>query len=129
MDSVKQAQELANKIYSITKALVLTGDIEHEEAEISAYANMVEAREPLVRKLAALQESIDESARETDEFAAVLDTIHDITAINEQHDDFIENMREAVQGAIRKVKHGQKIHAGYQAQTPEPASRRFDTKH
>jgi SepF-like predicted cell division protein (DUF552 family) len=128
METLQKAQELADKIFRITSALVLTGADEQEESDIAAYAKMVEDREPLIAELTELKQSIDEEMAASEEFAAVAQTISDITKLDEKHTDFMENMREAVQAALRKVKHGQKIHEGYQALPPETTSRRFDIK-
>jgi len=129
MDVLQQAQGLADKILALTKALVLTGAEEQEESDIEAYAKMVEEREPLIKELMELRPKIDDAAKETVEFAAIVDTIDAITALDDEHHEFMENVREAVQGALRKVKHGQKVHEGYHAQPPDTTSHRFDTKH
>jgi len=129
MDALQQAQSLADKILALTKALVLTGEEEQEEADIEAYAKMVEAREPLIKEMMALRPQIDDAAQETEEFAVIVKTIDDIAALDDEHHEFMENVREAVQGALRKVKHGQKVHAGYQALPPDSTSHRFDIKH
>jgi hypothetical protein len=129
METLQKAKELADKILSITSALVLTGADEQEESDIAAYAKMVEEREPLIAELTELKQSIDNEMAASEEFAAIVHTIDDIAKLDEEHLDFMENVREAVQGALRKVKHGQKIHEGYQALPPESTSRRFDIKH
>jgi hypothetical protein len=129
METLLQAQELADKILAITKALVLTGADEQEEADIAAYVKMVEEREPLTAQLLEIQQHISSEITDTDEFAAIVQTIEDIAIADEEHLKFMENVREAVQGALRKVKHGQKIHEGYTALPPDATSRRFDMKH
>jgi hypothetical protein len=128
METVKKARELANKILKLTESLTLTGESEKEEAEIAAYAQMVDEREPLITQLLALKQNIDEEMANTDEFAAVKSTIDYIAELDEGHTEYMENVREAVQGAIKKVKQGQRVHQGYQALPPDSASRRFDTK-
>jgi len=127
METIKQAQELADKILIITQSLILAG--EDDESDVNAYVRMVEEREPLITKLIELKQSINEEAAASEEFAAVVSTIDSISKLDEEHHDFIENVREAVQGAIKKVKQGRKIHEGYTSLPPEITSRRFDTKH
>ena len=129
MDTLRRAQELANKILKITQSLVLTGKEEQEEAEIAAYAQMVDEREPMIAELLKLKQNIDAELAETDEFAIVKQTIETIAQLDEEHQNYMENVREVVQGAIKKVKQGQKIHKGYQDLPPESTSLRFDTKH
>jgi len=129
METLQQAQELADKILALTKALELTGAEEQEESDIEAYAKMVEEREPLIKELMELRPKIDDEAKDTAEFVAIVETIDAIAALDEEHHDFMENVREAVQGALRKVKEGQKVHKGYHAQPPDTTSFRFDTKH
>jgi len=129
MDIIQKAQKLADEILKLTLALELSGADAQEEADIDAYIKMVEAREPLVAELVELKQNIDEVLALTEEYDTVLQTIKMISDKDEEHHDFMENVREAVQGALRKVKHGQKIHQGYQSIPEEATSRRFDTRH
>ncbi|MCL2216191.1 MAG: hypothetical protein FWB91_04130 [Defluviitaleaceae bacterium] len=129
METLKQAKELTDKILAITQALILTGDGEQEEADIAAYVQMVEERESLISKLLELKQSISDEVISSEEFASIIQTIGSIAELDEGHLDFMENVRDAVMGALRKVKQGQKIHKGYQALPPDTTSHRFDTKH
>jgi hypothetical protein len=129
MEALRQAKELADEILNMTRALSLTGADEQEEADIAAYSKLVGDRQPLVAKLLELKQSIDDEMASSQEFADIVKTIEGIAKLDEGHHEFMEDVREAVQGALRKVKHGQKIHEGYNALPPDSTSHRFDTKH
>jgi len=129
MDKINEVKELATKIYNITNSLNLSGIPEKQEEDITAYINMIEARQPLIEKLQEYKESFDAETISSPEFYIVSDIIGDIAKLDEKHNDSMEDLREVVLVAIRKIKAGQKIHKGYKDLPPDMTSYRFDTKH
>ena len=129
MDALQKVKQLADEILIITSSLKLSRELGQEEADITAYVTMVEKRAPLIEQLNALRSEISEEVTTTEGFADIVETLGEIAKLDEQYQDFMEDVREAVQGAIKKVKQGQKIHQGYQALPPDSTSRRFDIKH
>ena len=128
MEALKQAREYAEKILAMTEALVLSGAPEQEEADIAAYAKLLEDREPLIAKLTELKKNMTEEMTATEEFLEVKEIIAGTAKLDEEHLEFMEDVREAVLGALRKIKQGQKVHEGYQAPPPESSSHGFDVK-
>jgi hypothetical protein len=128
MDILKAAHEITSAIYKMTGAIVLTGNKAEEEAEIEAYANLMEKREPLVNKLIELKKGIDSAMESSPEFAVIKQTITDITDLDKAHLATVENMYKTVQTSHKEVKAGQRIHNAYVDLQPESTSRRFDTK-
>lgn len=124
MNALAQAKTLTDEILALTAALVLTGAKDAEESEVEAYVNLVEARRPLVEKLTAL----NIKDKNSEEFKAVQATIETIAGIDRQHLEHLEAMREVMNASLKDVKHGQRIHAGYQAQADESMHSRFDIK-
>ena len=127
MDILKEANELTSAILEMTKALVLTGQKEQEEAEVEAYAKLVEEREPLINKLIELKKGVDAVMASSPEFEAICQTISEISDLDRGHLDSIESMYDAVQASHKEVKSGQRIHNAYIDTPSESMYHRFDT--
>jgi len=110
---LERAQDLVDKLYTMTAALSFTGEDEKEDDEIAAYVAMVDARAPLVEALVALRESITEEERATDQFAEIVRTIADIADLDNTHRTFFEALREEVRGSIKEVNQGRQINSAY----------------
>ena len=125
---LKKAKEVVDEIYKMTQALVLTGSRDSEEAETEAYANLMELREPMVHELVQLKSKIDLEMKATAEFAEIRRTLEDIRTLDTDHLRHIEEIQTNVQDSYKDVKHGQRVHAGYQSIDDDSASRMFDKK-
>jgi len=122
MDTIKQAQEIAEKILEMTKELQLTGEKENEEVEVLAYTFLMDERELLVDELTDLRQQIDETETASPEFAKVNEIISEIMALDKKNTEIIGKMREAVQMSYKEIKQGQRIQAGYNAYSNDEAS-------
>lgn len=127
MDNLKAAHEITSAILKMTQSLVFTGEKEKEEAEIEAYATLIEKREPLINKLIELKKGIDSAMESSPEFAVIKQIITDITDLDKAHIAMVEGMHKTVQASHKEVKAGQRIHNAYVDLQPESTSRRFDT--
>jgi hypothetical protein len=131
-DVTAQARRIVDEIYAMTRELVLSGEPELEEQEMDAYVKLVETREPLVAKLTELKNALDAEAvaalDDSEEFAAINQTIQDIGALDERHTRFMEHLSKDARKAYKQVKHGQRIHAGYTRSHMDAGSGRFDIK-
>lgn len=119
---------MAEKILHMTRAIVLTGIDEQEERDVEVYADLMAARQPLVAKLMELKKQISAEMVATAEFEDIKQILSDITDLDIQHHAFMEEMRVAVQGAIKKVKTGQRVYEGYQTVLDENSYHMFDKK-
>ena len=126
MDILKEADDLVNAILKMTKDLKFTGQKEQEEADVEAYAELMEARDPLISKLLELKKGVDAAMTATPEFEAIKKTITDITDLDKTHLAYIKDMYDMVQASHKEVKSGQRIHNAYVDLQPESTSRRFD---
>ena len=126
MNSVAKAKELTDKILGMTRGLSLTGEPEKVEAEVTAYVEHIEKREPLVQELLKLD--IDEKTRSSKEFLGVKQAIADISELDKTHMEFVQEMHETVKDTIKLTKQGQRLNKGYQALAQDDVSSRFDVK-
>jgi len=113
METIQQAKEIAEQILEMTKALVLTGEKEQEEAEAEAYSVLMDEREPLVYELTDLREKIDSEEAASQEFAEIVKIISEITNLDKKNAALAEHMLESVQLSYKEVKQGQRINAVY----------------
>ena len=126
MNSVAKAKELTGKILEMTRGLSLTGEPEKVEAEVTAYVEHIEKREPLVQEFLKLD--IDEKTRSSKEFLGVKQAIADISELDKTHMEFVQEMHETVKDTIKLTKQGQRLNKGYQALAQDDVSSRFDVK-
>ena len=126
VSDLAKAKEITGKILELTKRLTLTGEAEKVEEEATAYVELIEKREPLVQKILGL--NIDEKARGSKDFQIVKQTIADISALDREHLEFVQEMHDTIKDAIKLAKQGQKVNKGYQAFSPDDVSSRFDIK-
>ena len=126
MDILKEATELTSSILKMTQALVITGQKAQEEAEVEAYATLMEAREPLINKLVELKKGIDTVMMSSPEFVAIKQTIEKISELDKVHLSSIKSMIEVVQASHKDVKTGQRIHNAYVGLPSDSTSHRFD---
>jgi len=108
-----QAQSIVDQLYRLTVDLSFTGEDEQEDNEIAAYAEMVEARAPLVEQMAVLQTQLTPADRTTPEYAEIMRTIADIADLDSTHRNFFEQLRDEVKDSLKGIKQGQKIHSAY----------------
>ena len=125
MDILKEASELTQAILKMTEELILTGVKEQEEAEVEAYAKLMEEREPLINKLTELKKGVDAVMASSPEFAAIRQTIEKISEADKSNLSRIESMYEGVQGSHKDIKVKQRIHNAYSG-APSDSSSRFD---
>jgi hypothetical protein len=128
MEVLARAEELVDEILEMTKALTLTGDKEQREAEVTAYALLMEEREPLVDELTELRQQITDEEAASAEFTAITETIARITALDKKHVKFMGELRDDTQTSYKEVKLGQRIHAGYNPLPGNEVSSVFDIK-
>ena len=126
VSNVAKAKELTGKVLEMTKALALTGEPEKVEAEVAAYVELIEKREPLVQELLKLD--FDEKTRSSKEFLVVKQTISDISELDKRHMEFVQEMHETIKDTIKLAKQGQRLNKGYQALAQDDVSSRFDIK-
>ena len=126
MDGIAAAKELTEKILEMTKGLSLTGEAEKVEEEVTAYVALIEKREPLVQELLKLD--FDEKTRSSKEFQSVKQAITDISELDKNHMEFVQEMHETIKDTIKLVKQGQRINKGYQALAQDDVSSRLDIK-
>ena len=126
MESVAKAKELTKKILEMTKSLTLTGEASKVEKEVAAYVELIEKREPLVKELNTMD--FDDKARNSEEFKIIKKTIADITNLDKEHMEHVQEMHETIKDAIKLVKQGQRLNKGYRAISPEIVSGSFDIK-
>jgi len=117
MDTLTLARELADEILEMTIAVGITGEKEHEDAELEAYYNHLEEREPLIEELVDLKIQIDDKEAETPEFEAIKKVIEKITELDKKHLAFVQKIHKTVQASYKEVKLGQRINAGYSSHT------------
>jgi len=127
-DPLKQAKEIADNILNMTKAVIITGFDDVQEAEVEAYANLMEKREPLVQQLAELKKEIDAAMASSPEFEEIQQTISRIAEIDNANLTYVERMSEDMKVAMRKIKGGQKVYQGYGNAPLDTESHMFDTK-
>ena len=130
LSPLEQAQDIIDKIYEITSALNYTGggDEDSEEAEMNAYMQMVEAREPLVQALVALQEQLDATMRATPEFVEITRCIADITDMNASHASYFNEMQDELRKSIKEIKKGRRVHSAYNVDVNYDDASYVDTK-
>jgi len=128
MDTLKEARTFAKAILELTKELEFSGDKENEEAEIEAYAKVMEERQPLVDKLMELKKEIDSVKQSSPEFGEIKQIIGSIADLDKKHHTFLNNIKNSVQQSHKIIKQGQKIHEGYMDLPPDSESCRFDIK-
>jgi hypothetical protein len=128
MDTLKEAREFAKSILEMTKELEFSGHKDNEEAEIEAYAQVMEKRQPLVDKLMELKQGIDAIMQSSPEFSEIKLIIGNIADLDKKHHTFLNDIKSSVQQSHKMVKQGQKIHEGYMDLPPDSESRRFDIK-
>jgi len=128
MDTLKEARAFAKSILEMTKELEFSGNKENEEAEIEAYAQVMEKRQPLVDKLMELKKGIDSVMESSSEFSEIKLIIGSIADLDKKHHAFLNDIRNSVQQSHKMVKQGQKIHEGYMDLPPDSESCRFDIK-
>jgi len=129
MEALKQAKEAAEQLLEITKALVLTGVKDSEEADVEAYHAMLEEREPLVDELTDLRDQMDDDVLSSPEFAEIKQIISEIAKENERHNNIIKLMQKNAQASYKEIKQGQRIHAGYNPLPGDEVSSKLDIKH
>jgi hypothetical protein len=125
---LERAKELAEQIYELTKALVLTGEKEQEEAEVEAYTILLDEREPLIEELTDLRQQMDESEVSSPEFEEIKQTIAKITELDKMHLRFMQHKHKGAQASYKEIKIGQRIHAGYNPLPGNEVSSKFDVK-
>lgn len=128
MHPLQEAKDITDTILTMTKALELTGVEGQEEKEAEDYANLMERREPLVARLTALRGEINEDMTATPSFAAIKQTITDITDLDRKHLHYINFTVEAIHEAFKRIKQGQRIHQGYTDIQPDSVPRMIDVK-
>ena len=125
MDILTEASKITDEILKLAEAIVLTGSKEQEEAEVEAYATMIEAREPLIAKLLELKKGIDSDMESSPDFVAIQQTIGKISEIDKLHQAVLDNMYEGMQTTHKDIKVGQRVQSAYAEFSPDAASR-FD---
>ena len=126
METLALARELADEIYRLSKLLGITGDKENEEAELEAYYNHLEEREPLVEELLDLKLQIDEDEAKSPEFLEIKKVIEKITELDKKHLDFVEKIHKTVQASYKEVKQGQRINSVYNSLSSSEMASQFD---
>ncbi|MCL2203449.1 MAG: flagellar protein FliT [Defluviitaleaceae bacterium] len=128
MNVLEQAQDIVDKLYQLTAGLSFIGDDENEDSDIEAYIAMVDAREPLIKELAALRGEMDTATQATPEFAEIVRCIDDIAELDREHLSFFEKLREEVQSSIKEIKKGRQINNAYSSDAMYDDAVRVDTK-
>jgi hypothetical protein len=127
-DALQLAKELTDEILEMTQALFFSGEKELEEQEVENYVNLMEEREPLIEQLTELKLVIDETMASSADFAAIKQTIAEITELDKSHLEFMQHKHKGVKDSYQKVKQGQRIHTGYNPLPGNEVSSRFDMK-
>ncbi|MCL1863212.1 MAG: hypothetical protein FWF78_06580 [Defluviitaleaceae bacterium] len=126
MDTLAHAKELADEIFEMTNSLGLTGEKQNEEAELEAYFNLLDEREPLIDELLELKLQIDDTEAATPEFEAIKNVIAQITEADKKHLEFVQKIHSTVQASYKEVKLGQRINKGYSSFSGEEVASKFD---
>ena len=126
MGSIAKAKELTSNILEMTKALTLTGEPEKVEVEVTAYVELIEKREPIVRELSKL--NFDEKTRSSKEFQSIRQSVACISELDKKHMEFVHEIHETIKDTIKLAKQGQRLNKGYQAMSQDDVSSRFDIK-
>jgi len=107
MSETAQALDIANKILQLTADVKLTGQPDLAEAEISAYAALMDEREPLVTQLMALLEN------EGNKDAVIKKTIKEIIDLDKRHREIVTHIKNLLQASIKDIKNGQTLSNKY----------------
>jgi len=128
---LEQAHLIVDKLYQLTAELTFDGgsdDDDGDEKDVAAYAALVDAREPLVKALTALQPGLDAKARSSPEFAEIMQCIRDIADIDRTHLDYYEKLRDEMRGSIKEIKSGRKLNNAYNNDMMDDNVSRIDMK-
>ena len=128
-EKISEAKKIMEELLAMTRSLILTGAEDREEEEINAYAELMEKREPLVQKLAELKLEVDAAMASSPEFEEVQQAVRELADIDSTNLSYVESMKDVMKEALRKIKNGQKIHAGYTSiPAAAEATASFDVK-
>ncbi|MCL2387120.1 MAG: hypothetical protein FWC89_06160 [Defluviitaleaceae bacterium] len=128
MEDLTRAKELADQILAMTRALVLTGEKDNEIAEVDAYSDLMEDREPLISELTDIKQILNEEDLSSAEYAEIKKTITQITDLDQAQMNTIEHMYKVAKASFKDVKQGQRIHKGYHPLPGDEVSSKFDMK-
>jgi regulator of replication initiation timing len=126
--TLERAKELVDEIHEMTAALRFTGLRQNAEKEAEAYTAVMEERELLVTEMAALRDELDDTARKTPEFTAVMNRIAEIDALDKINQIYAEKLRDNMQGTIKESKTGRHISNAYEMGEVGGYSQYVDTK-
>jgi hypothetical protein len=118
----QQALDLANEIYRLTHAIKLTGQPTLEEEEIKVYADLMDAREPLVTQLTSLLEGMDPVD------AAIKKTMTDIINMDKGHQEIVTHIKNHLQFSIKEINDGRHLSDKYVAHAESGSIGLLDTK-
>ena len=101
---------LADEIYSMTEALVLTGKPDLMEKEINDYSELTDRREPLIRRLVEYMES---GGAGEDERAELKLRVKKINDLDKEHFNVMKHIQASVKESLKWVRSGRKLSNAY----------------
>jgi N-dimethylarginine dimethylaminohydrolase len=102
-DGFEQARNIAAEVLSLTRALTLTGEPELAEAEVSAFAELMDKREPLIEKMLEAKKSAGGGD------AALDKIITEIINMDRAHRKTIDHIQNHLRSSIKEIKSGQRL--------------------
>jgi hypothetical protein len=126
MNALSEAANITNEILQMTRTLVISGVQDAQDAEVEAYAALMEKRKPLIARLNELHMDAEMSA--SSEFAQLRKVIEQITDLDKKHLAYMEQIRADVQKTHKGIKNQQKLMHVYSELPDDTVSRSFDVK-
>ena len=115
--ALTRAQEIVDQLYQLTADLNYNGEInendETDDAEVTAYAAMTEAREPLIKELETLRETLTPTDRATPEMGEIIKCITEIIEMDKDHAAYFKQLQDEVRDSIKEIKKGRQISNAY----------------
>ena len=126
--ALARARELVDEIYTMTKALTFSDNKEKEQEEAEAYVNLMGEREILVAEMAELREELDDEARTTPQFTAIMKRIKEIDGLDKSNQIRIQHIHDNMRGSIKTAKKARQVSTAYNTGVVGEYSQYVDTK-
>jgi hypothetical protein len=130
---LKQARALAEEVKRLTAALELTGQPDLAEAEVNAFADMVDARDQMIKAIAILKERAKTAAPHSEpelikENNALETVITDIMAMDKRHREIMKHIETDARLSLKELKDGQRLNFGYNPYTEADTAGSFNVR-